>query len=234
MSGRERAAVTRSTRLRAALKEQGWAYLREQLSELPREHRTAWPLRGSLVRSPRRGALMEWKVHGRRMPYTSDWVSVELADVELPDGRRFEHHVLRIPRHSVTVVVTDDQGRVLLLWRHRFTIDRWGWEVPAGWADAGEPPERAARREVEEETGWRPGPLRRLCSYYALPGISDQAFTVFHAHGATYQGPPPDRSEASRVAWVPLASLKKLVAEGLLSDGPSLTALSFALAFPPG
>lgn len=99
---------------------------------------------------------MKWTVHGRRTLYESDWVNLSLEDVELGDGRRLEHHVIRMPRQSVAVVVRDDAGRVLLLWRHRFITDTWGWEIPAGWADPGETAEEAARREVEEETAGVP------------------------------------------------------------------------------
>jgi hypothetical protein len=31
-----------------------------------------------------------------------------------------------------SIVVMDEDDRVLLLWRHRFITDTWGWEVPAG------------------------------------------------------------------------------------------------------
>ncbi len=45
---------------------------------------------------------------------------------------------------------------VLLLWRHRFITDTWGWEIPAGGIDPGETPPDAAARETLEETGWEP------------------------------------------------------------------------------
>jgi 8-oxo-dGDP phosphatase len=176
---------------------------------------------------------MKWTVHGRRTLYESDWVNLSLEDVELAEGRRLEHHVIRMPRRSVAVVVRDDAERVLLLWRHRFITDTWGWEIPAGWADPGESPEEAARREVEEETGWTSGPLTELVRYYAVPGISDLRFTLYQADGATHQGDPPDPSESTRVEWEPIADLRKLIDKGQLTDGPSLMGLSLALAFPP-
>jgi 8-oxo-dGDP phosphatase len=73
---------------------------------------------------------MEWKVHGHQRIYASEWVNLEIADVELPDGQRLAHHVLRLPRTSVVVAMVDDAERVLMLWRHRFITDRWGWELP--------------------------------------------------------------------------------------------------------
>ncbi len=175
---------------------------------------------------------MEWKTHGQRALYRSEWVNLWLDDVELPDGQRLEHHVFRMPRHSVTVAVIDQAARALMLWRHRFITDAWGWELPAGWIDPDENPASAASREVEEETGWGPGPLSEMTSYHPLSGISDLRMTMFRAEGATYQGRPSDTSEASKVEWVPLADVRKLVDDRLIVDGPSLTALSFAIAFP--
>jgi 8-oxo-dGTP pyrophosphatase MutT (NUDIX family) len=174
-----------------------------------------------------------WVVHGRRTIYTSEWVELRLDDVELPGGRRVDHHVLRFPRDSAGTVVLDgaadgDGTRVLLLWRERFITGSTGWEIPAGWADDGEDPAAAAAREVEEETGWRPGPLTPLCGYDPQPGICDARFHLFTAAGATYQGPPSDPTEAERVEWVPLARLPELIAAGELRDGPTLTALAVA------
>jgi hypothetical protein len=62
---------------------------------------------------------MKWTVHGRRTLYESEWVNLTLEDVQVAEGRRLEHHVIRMPRQSVAVVVRDDAERVLLLWRHR-------------------------------------------------------------------------------------------------------------------
>jgi 8-oxo-dGTP pyrophosphatase MutT (NUDIX family) len=79
--------------------------------------------------------------------------------VELPDGRHLEHRLIRTAPGAGAVVV-DDQQRVLLLWRHRFITGSYGWEIPIGKVEPGEEPTDSAAREVEEETGWRPGPLR--------------------------------------------------------------------------
>jgi 8-oxo-dGTP pyrophosphatase MutT (NUDIX family) len=176
---------------------------------------------------------MRWKVHGQRTLYQSDWVNVEVADVELPDGRRLYHHALRIHRQSVSAAVIDDQGRVLMLWRHRFITDRWGWELPCGWVDLGEDPAEATRREVLEETGWEPGTLKLLCSYGADVGISDARFHLYQADGATWQGPPTDNTEAARVAWIPLSEVRELLDRSLVDDAASITALLYLLAFAP-
>ena len=75
---------------------------------------------------------MRWQVHGERTIYDSEWVRLTLADVEIPGGERFEHHVVRMPNNAAGTVVLDPERGVLLLWRHRFITDTWGWEIPAG------------------------------------------------------------------------------------------------------
>src|SRR5258706_1545987 len=83
------------------------------------------------------GSTMRWTVHGERSVYASPWVGLALVDVEIPDGDRFEHHVVRVPGPAVGAIVTDEALGVLLLWRHRFITDSWGWEIPAGGVDRG-------------------------------------------------------------------------------------------------
>src|SRR3989442_683368 len=75
---------------------------------------------------------VRWTVHGERSLYESEWLRLVLVDVEIPDGDRFEHHVIRFPNHAAGTVVRDPDRGVLLLWRHRFITDTWGWEIPAG------------------------------------------------------------------------------------------------------
>ncbi|HUZ86759.1 MAG TPA: NUDIX hydrolase [Candidatus Baltobacterales bacterium] len=167
---------------------------------------------------------MRWIVHGERSVYESPWVSLALVDVEVPGGARFEHHVVRMPSEACGVVV-HDQGRVLLIHRHRFITDSTGWEIPAGRVEAGEDPIQGAERETLEETGWRPGPLSLLFSYFPSIGLLDQRFNVFLADGAELVGEPPDASESDRVEWVALSDLPRLMREGEIADGYTLTAL---------
>jgi len=174
---------------------------------------------------------VEWIQHGERSLYDSDWVSLRLVDVEVPGGARFDHHVVRLPRPAAGVVVADPERGVLLLWRHRFITGTWGWEVPAGGVDPGEDLAQAAAREVLEETGWAPGPLRRLHGYHPTNGLSDQRFELFVADGATYCGEPSDPGESERVEWLPVARVHQLVRSGGVTDGMSLSALLWWLTF---
>jgi len=175
--------------------------------------------------------VTRWTVHGRRTMYESDWVNVYLDDVELPDGQHIDHHVLTFPKASQTaVVLNDNRDHVLLIWRHRYITDTWGWEVPAGWVEPGEDPEGAIRREIEEETGYTVGRIAPITSYNALSGISTMRFTIYLATGAARTTDKPrDTAETDRVAWFGIANIRKLLAGGHIQDGPTLTALGYYL-----
>ena len=174
---------------------------------------------------------MRWTVHGERSLYESEWVRLVLVDVEIPGSERFEHHVVRMPNAAAGTVVHDPDRGVLLLWRHRFITDSWGWEIPAGRIDPGETPEQAAARETLEETGWQPSALRPLTHYHPTNGTSDQTFHVFIADGATYVGEPTDPGESERIEWVSVADLRRFVQDAQMLDGLSLTGVAYALAF---
>jgi len=173
---------------------------------------------------------VRWTVHGESPLYSSYWLDLRLVDVELPDGKRFPHHVVRSHRDAVGVVAVDREHRILLLHRHRFITDTWGWEIPAGAIDEGETPEEAAVRETLEETGWRPGPLRELGSSFPSNGLMDQRFRYFVADGAERVGEPLDAAEVERVEWKPVEEVRRLLATDELGDGLSVSALGLALS----
>lgn len=173
---------------------------------------------------------MRWTIHGERWLYDNEWMGLSVVDVELPSGARFEHHVVRMPAAAAGVVMTDPDRGVLLLWRHRFITDTWGWEIPAGRIDDGETPVEAAAREALEETGWSPTSLQHLTTYFPTNGTSDATFHVFLGEGAEHRGDPEDTDESERVEWLSWDRVRDEIAAGAVNDGLSLTALLWMLA----
>jgi 8-oxo-dGTP pyrophosphatase MutT (NUDIX family) len=155
---------------------------------------------------------------------------LSIASVELPDGATFEQHVLRIPKAAMMVVL-DDQDRVLMMWRYRFIIDRWVWELPGGYVDPDEDPAVTAAREVEEETGWRPLNVEPLAALQPIVGSADAENLLYVARGAEYIGEPDDINEAERVAWIQLDSVRDRIAKGEIVGATSQVGLLHVLAF---
>ncbi|MFS8103456.1 NUDIX hydrolase [Lentzea alba] len=168
--------------------------------------------------------MTQWTVHGTRRIYESEWMSVDLDDVEVPQGERFEHHVLRLPYPSTAVVLVH-QDNVLLMWRHRFATDAWGWEIPAGRCEANETPETAAIRETEEETGYRPGRIEPLVTIHPLNGLSSHTTHIFTGSDPVKTG-EHDPAEAQKIEWVPLNEIPTYIRKGLIPCGITLAALT--------
>ncbi|MEU9114792.1 NUDIX hydrolase [Streptomyces sp. NPDC048483] len=171
---------------------------------------------------------MQWKTYGERQIYTNPWVNLCLIDVEQPDGRRWEHHVVRL-RHLAVAAVVNDQREVLMMWRHRFITDSWAWELPMGLIEEGESPETAAAREVEEETGWRPGPMKPLIYAEPANGITDSQHYVFRADGAAHIGEPTEKNESDRIEWIPLDRVRAMIDRREIVSSGSLVGLLYVL-----
>jgi 8-oxo-dGTP pyrophosphatase MutT (NUDIX family) len=174
--------------------------------------------------------LTRWKIHSERLVDDTRRLHLSIASVELPDGVKFEQYVLRIPKAAMMVVL-DDQDRVLMMWRHRFIIDRWVWELPGGYVDPNEDPAVTAAREVEEETGWRPLDVEPLGSLQPIVGSADAENLLYVARRAEYIGEPEDINEAERVAWIPLDTVRDRIAEGEIVGAASQVGLLHVLAF---
>jgi 8-oxo-dGTP pyrophosphatase MutT (NUDIX family) len=200
--------------------------------------------RGSAAKTPEQGGTAglpaqfialpdddsQWIVHGRRPLYESEWITLYKTDVELPDGRRFEHHTVWMPPAAMTALLNDDQTHVLLMWRHRFVPDLWNWELPGGLVDEGEDPAETAAREIEEETGYRPRQLEHLVTFEPMIGMVNNPHHVFIGRGAERTGDPTETTEMQRMEWVPIAQLPGLIAQGLVSNSGTLVALLHVLA----
>jgi len=176
---------------------------------------------------------MRWTVHDEKTIYDSEWMRLALVDVELPSGPRFDHHVVRMPAEASGVVVDVPERGVLLLWRHRFITDTWGWEVPAGRVDPGESVLEAAQRETIEESGWQPGELTLMTRYFPANGTTDLTFNLFVTTTANHVGEPSDPDEAERVEWLSWERVHDEIARGHVGDGLSLTALLYRMAALP-
>ena len=169
---------------------------------------------GSLALWPKARKRTRWKIHADRVVDDNPHVRLSVASVELPDGTRFDQYVLRMPRAAMTVVLDDAAERILLIWRHRFIIDRWVWELPGGYVDPGEDGLAAAAREVEEETGYRPRGIEHVLTFQPMAGTADAAFELYLARGADLVGAAEARTRPRRCAGFRWPRFPALIAKG--------------------
>lgn len=162
-------------------------------------------------------------IHSEGEVWGNRWLSVRRLDVEQPDGERVDYHAVRLKDIAAAVVTQDE--RVLLMWRHRFLTDTWAWEIPMGIIEAGESPEAAAARELEEETGWRAEGLTALIRSEPAAGIMDSTHYVFRVTSAVRIGEPIERNESDRIEWIPLADVPGMIARQEIVSSITLVGL---------
>ncbi len=148
--------------------------------------------------------------------------------VEVGTWEAGEREVVRHPG-AVAVVALVGGDRVVLVRQMREALDQRILEVPAGKRDvAGEPPEETARRELEEETGYRLTSIRPLGRIHSSPGFSDEEVLLYV--GEVERGRPSDPEEGIEVVVMPLADAVEAVRDGRITDAKSAVALLLVAA----
>ncbi len=155
----------------------------------------------------------------------------ELQRHELAAGDdRREALVLAAP-HWINVVALLDDERVLLIRQWRFGIQAPTLEIPGGMMDPGEDPETAARRELEEETGYRAGKIEPLGVTHPNPAFLDNEISTWLATDlrppATHEEVRGVEGEEIRVETAPLTEIPALIARGEITH--SLVVVAFYL-----
>ncbi len=93
----------------------------------------------------------------------------------------------------IAIVAQHDDGRLVLIEQYRPPVDARVIELPAGLVgDDGDPDEplvEAAKRELEEETGYTARNWRQLTTASSSAGITDEQVTFFLATSLTQTGP---------------------------------------------
>jgi ADP-ribose pyrophosphatase len=145
----------------------------------------------------------------------------------LPGGERDVFPVLKTPSFSVVVALTDEHEVVLVRDLHPVPGLRL-LELPGGRIEPGETPRAAARRELEEETGWRARRLVTLGSYYPNPHWGNFRGHVFLGSGLRRGPTNPDPGEALRPILLPVEEVYRRLEGGRFFAASTLVGLYMA------
>ena len=151
-------------------------------------------------------------------------IDVAVERVRLPNGNVCELELIRHPG-AAAVVPVDAEGRVVLVRQYRHAASGWLLEVPAGKLDGDEPPEACAAREVEEETGLRPGRLAPLGWIWTTPGFTDEKIWLYLATDLEPSRAALQPDEVLHVERLPLDEAARMAADGRIRDAKSVCAL---------
>jgi ADP-ribose diphosphatase len=152
--------------------------------------------------------------------------------VEGPDGHRSTRDIADHPG-AVAIVAIDPDDQVLLVRQWRHAAGRALLEIPAGTLDRHEDGSveehlGAAKRELEEETGYRAERWKPLASFWTAPGFTSENIHLFLAEDLSpaHEGRlGPDEDEHLELERMPFAHALALVDRGEIADAKSLVGL---------
>jgi len=174
------------------------------------------------------------RVVGSRVLHRGRYLEFRVDTIERADGSRSERDVAGHPG-AVAIVAIDPGDRILLVRQWRTPAARVLLEIPAGTLDIDEAtgeiedPDLAARRELEEETGYRAAGWQRLASFWTAPGFASELMHLYLATGLTAAHPDqrlgPDEDEHLKLERRSLADALAAVDRGEIADAKSIVGL---------
>ena len=176
---------------------------------------------------------MEHKLHrtGRELACSGAVLEFYRDAMVLPDGQEqtwdYVHH--KKGGGACTVPVLPD-GRILLIRQFRPAIDRETLELPAGARDSsGEDPAVTAARELEEETGYRPGRMTKLAHILTAVAWCNESTDIYLARDLEkISSQHLDEAEEIELCSMSLDELCSRIFAGEIQDAKTIIGILFA------
>ncbi len=126
---------------------------------------------------------------------------------------------------AVVIIPLVDKDHLLLLRQFRYAANGDLWEIPAGTLEKKEKPLECAKRELEEETGYRARRWKTLTRFLPAPGISNEIMTLFKADGLE-----PGRKNLDHDEWiehkaVSLKEAQAMIRRGVIRDAKTIAGI---------
>jgi ADP-ribose pyrophosphatase len=159
--------------------------------------------------------------------YRGRVVTLRIDTLQTADGRSIKREV--VEHHgAVAIVPMLNSDTVLMIKQYRPAVGEVLLEIPAGTLEPDEDAEACAARELEEETGYRPGKLKLMFSQYLAPGYSSEVLHAFLGEELTATAVSPDEDEEIEIVPVQLSDIEPMILDGRIRDAKSIAALLVA------
>lgn len=171
------------------------------------------------------------KTVGSKTVFKGRILSVDVLEVELPDGRRSSREIVR---HGVAVAVIARRrdGQFVFIRQFRKAMERVCFELMAGNCDPGEESEAAAVRELKEETGYTPDSIRFLAPIYPSVGYCTERIDIFYADVHEPGETDFDSDENIETILLTEKEMDALIRTGEVQDAKTLAAWALYKLFP--
>ncbi|MBI4330900.1 MAG: NUDIX hydrolase [Chloroflexi bacterium] len=151
-------------------------------------------------------------------------MSLRVDTIETSSGRSTTREIVE-RQDAVVILPVDRNGDVLLVRQYRYSIGRDLLELPAGMIEPGEDPEECARRELREETGYAPGKLEKLGSWFVAPGFCTEFMHFFMASDLSPSRLIADDTEDIELIRLKFGDCLESIKSGRIQDGKTIAGL---------
>ena len=180
-----------------------------------------------MAKSSRCEELLAEKLIKSTMLHAGKMLKYQLDEVVLPNGKKANREVIRHPE-AVAVVPFLPDGRIVMVRQYRYPVEQALYEIPAGKLDPGEMPDDCVRRELEEETGYSAGKIRRLSSIFTAPGFCDEKIHIYRADDLTAGRQHTDEDEFIQIQPFTARKIRAMIKKGEICDAKTLCGLMLA------
>lgn len=167
---------------------------------------------------------LEEKTISTEKIFTGKIISLQVDQVQLPNGNTSAREIVKHPGAVAILAVTPEE-RLLLVRQFRKPLERTIYEIPAGKREKGEDPKVCAERELEEETGYKANEWKHLVSFYTSPGFADEYLHVYQASGLTRGQVNLDQDEFVELVEWTLEECLQAIQTGEICDAKTVTAI---------
>lgn len=168
-----------------------------------------------------------WKRTATRLVYENPYVRAYEDILRTPRGARFTSFRLDSPKFAVIVPVSD-RGTIVFVRNYRPAVSVAVLELPGGRVEPGEAPGAAARRELEEETGFRPRDLTSLGWFFPSPSRMMSRGYLFLGRGLRPGTRNLDPTEDLENVELPIERAYRDLHAGKFHDGGTIAGLALA------
>jgi len=165
------------------------------------------------------------KVLSSKVVYRGKWVEVTSDKIVKPDGVEANHEVAR--RGDCVLILAFEGDKLLLVKQWRYPANESLWELPSGFINKSETPLKAARRELQEESGLIPLKIKSLGVFLTWPSFSTQKIFLFYANKFRMGKISHDKTESDlKSRFIPYKQVLRFVKKGTMKTSSTLAALA--------